>query len=243
MSELTNTDMAFVLSRCPSDVRRLVKDNPMRLFLAGGFIRSTIAGEKVSDIDLFGVSKEELTRLAKDLALSRKGRCHETDNAITVLSGSRIPVQFITRWTFDFPEALINSFDFTVCQAAIWAESQPPAPNETGEIIPRAARFYSEATDDFYPDLAARRLVYTSPVRVEELGGSLLRVIKMVKRGYNIQAPSLAGVVARVTSSLDFAKTPTEAEVAKVVTGLIREVDPLAIVDGVDMIDEHEIRQ
>ena len=38
----------------------------------------------------------------------------------------------------------------------------------------------------FYPDLAARRLVYTSPLRNEDAGGSILRVLKFYQRGYRI---------------------------------------------------------
>jgi hypothetical protein len=216
----------------------LLKDNAGKLFLAGGFVRATIAGEKVSDIDLFGVSKDDLLRIAKDLTLERKGRFFSTDNAITVLSPPRFAVQFITRWLFAVPEQLVTSFDFTVCQAAIWAE-QLDSTIENGESKKRY-KFHSLISDAFYPDLAARRLVYTFPVRDEDVGGSLLRVIKFVKKGYNVQAPTLAGVIARVVSNLGFKSTDNEKWRAKVITGLLREVDPLTIVDGVDFVDEHE---
>ena len=45
--------------------------------------------------------------------------------------------------------------------------------------------FLAEHIDEFYPDLAARRLVYTAPVRDEEAGGSLLRVRKFIERKDN----------------------------------------------------------
>src|SRR3546814_4873776 len=73
-------------------------------------------------------------------------------------------VQFITRWTFDNAADLVASFDFTVCQAAIWR-------NRLGE-------WKSLISNSFYIDLAGRRLVYTAPEPQEEPGGSMLRVIK-----------------------------------------------------------------
>ena len=91
MQTLTKADLNFVLTKCPQDIRRTLKENAGKLFLAGGFIRATIAGEEVSDIDLLGTPKEDLVRIGKDLTLSRKGRYFETKNALTVLSHPRFP--------------------------------------------------------------------------------------------------------------------------------------------------------
>ena len=257
MQTLTQSDLNFVLSRCPRDILKLLRANAGKIFLAGGFIRSTICGDKVSDIDLFGPTHDELLRIAKDLTLERKGRFFETKNAITVLSPPRFPVQFITRWCFIAPEKLIESFDFTVCQAVIWAERLPDAPRLVdGKLVTEEKhRFHSITSDAFYPDLAARRLVYTHPQRDEEAGGSLMRVIKFVKKGYNVQAPTLAGVITRIALEVDMGavsrrrhqggehSTDDEKWVTTIMTGLLREVDPLVVIDGVDYLDEHEIMQ
>jgi hypothetical protein len=258
--ELSKSDLHFVLSRCPRDILKMLKEHERKLFLAGGFIRSTIAGEKTSDVDLFGPSQEFLLQVAKDITLERKGRYFATKNAYTVLAPPRFPVQLITRWVFDDPQRLILSFDFTVCRAVIWAERQADTtimkdgkPNTRKNYL-----FQSAIGEGFYEDLAARRLVYTHPDRVEDAGGSLLRVLKFVKKGYNIQAPSVAGVVARILATLSENGLETEerAEDAggktsirrikeswatMVVTGLLREVDPLTVIDGVDFVDEHEV--
>jgi len=239
MITLTQSDLNFVLSRTPRDIVKPLRNNPGKLFLAGGFIRATIAGDQVADVDMFGATKEQLTSIAKDLCLERKARMFETKNAITVLSPPRHPVQFITRWLFDRAEDLIGSFDFTVCQSVIWAEIQ-------GE----ATVFKSMAGDHFYIDLAARRLNYTRPKRIEEAGGSILRAIKFIKKGYNIQAPSLAGLVARICTSVDWSavepangdQVNTEDRAAFVITGLLRMVDPLTVIDGVDFVDEHKVQ-
>lgn len=231
MAELTHNDLRYVVQRLPRDIRDLLTEHHGKLFLGGGFIRATIAGETPSDIDLFGHDAEVLDSVAKILADRRPGtKTHKSKNAITLLTPDRLPVQFITRWTFQTAVELVASFDFTVCQAAIWrGGNQSNAP------------WRSSIGDGFYVDLAGRRLVYTSPVRVEEAGGSLLRVIKYVKRGYSIQVASLGAVVARLSSSVDPSRMDwNEANIAHIFGGLLREVDPLLVVDGLEVVDDHE---
>ncbi len=227
MSALRIQDLHLVVSRIPRDVLKMVQTN--NLFIAGGFVRSKIADEKASDIDIFGPSKEALKAVAMQFALDRGGRLHETDNAFTVLSGSRIPVQFIHRWVYAPGQAqkLLAEFDFTIAQAVLW---------RSGE------KWESLISDDFYADLAARRLVYTHPQRVEDAGGSMLRVRKFLAKGYSIQPKSLAGVIARLLMAVRTKEGCWEEEwVTQVICGLLREVDPMRIVDGVDLIDEHEV--
>lgn len=236
---MKHTDLNFVCSRIPKDLRNLMmKDYPM-LMIGGGFIRATIAGEKPSDIDIFGPNKEVLKAAAMALALKRGARLHESDNAFTILAPPRIPAQFIYRWVFDHPAALIGTFDFTICQAALYIKE---CPLENSESTVR--KWDSVISEDFYRDLAARRLVYTHPLRNEDAGGSLMRVRKFLTRGYNIQAQSLAGVCARLFMGVrnleDFSD---EKRLTKILSGLLREVDPLIVVDGVDWIDEHQAVQ
>jgi hypothetical protein len=227
--ELIYGDLRLVVTRIPRDVRKLMMDH--QLYLGGGFIRETIAGNKVNDIDLFGTSKDSLQLISKVIAEKRDARRFETENAITVLSNNRMPVQLITRWLFDTPSALIESFDFTVCQSVVWFD--------------REQRMWkSMISDRFYVDLAARRLVYTSPRRDEEAGGSMMRVRKFLARGYTIQAQSLGAVIARLIRAVkmdevDRAENPEE-KLARVCSGLLREVDPNIVLDGLDPIDEHE---
>ena len=239
MQSMKHTDLNFVCSRVPKDLRNLMmKDYPM-LMIGGGFIRATIAGEKPSDIDIFGPDKDTLKAAAMALALKRSARLHESDNAFTILAPPRIPVQFIYRWVFDHPAALIGTFDFTICQAALYIKE---CPLENSESTVR--KWDSVISEDFYRDLAARRLVYAHPLRNEDAGGSLMRVRKFLTRGYNIQAQSLAGVCARLFMGVrnleDFSD---EKRLTKILSGLLREVDPLIVVDGVDWIDEHQAVQ
>ena len=225
MKALSPSDLQFVLARVPKDVRKLMQDHG--LYLGGGFIRETIAGGVPNDIDLFGPSASVLELAAKVLATSRGGKNFATQNAVTVLAPPRVPVQFIKRWLYDDGHKLVESFDFTVCQAAIWF----------------ASGWQSLIADEFYADLAARRLVYTAPKREEAAGGSMMRVRKFLARGYSIQATSLAGVIARVAGGVRDFQQLDEGQRAFVIAGLLHEVDPLLVVDGLEVANEHDEAQ
>ena len=229
MNNLSKNDIHFVVSRLPKDIRELMQKD--QVFLGGGFLRATIAGEKPSDIDLFGPSEEILDNCANKLVANRPGaRKIRTKNAITIYQSPRLPVQFITRWMFDDPVRLAESFDFTISQAVIWYNRTP---------VQVDTRWLSWTAEDFYADLAARRLVYTQPKRNEDAGGSLMRVRKFLGRGYNIQVPALAAVLARLVSGVDAGRVDVKDEVAtsRVLEGLLREVDPLTIIDGEPITD------
>lgn len=227
MQELSSHDLRYVVERLPRDVRKLLSDHPRRLFVGGGFIRATIAGEVPSDIDMFGDNAEWLLSVAHALVAVRPGaRLHATKNAITVITPNRLTVQFITRWVFGNAADLIASFDFTVCQAAIWRHGRMS--NDM---------WCSAIGNRFYQDLAARRLTYTSPERDEEAGGSMLRVIKYVKRGYSIQVASLGAVISRL------AEHPVvlgHVDKKLPIADLLREVDPSLVVDGLEIVDDHK---
>jgi hypothetical protein len=232
--KLTAADLRNVVQHLPKDVRKHLSRNGSNLYVGGGFIRAIVAGEKPSDIDMFGDTKERLNRVSAYLQQDRTGsKTHITSNAITLLSPERMPVQFITRWLFNTSQDLVSSFDFTVCQAVVFYNKD-------------TKNWDSQVGEGFYTDLAARRLVYTFPVREEEAGGSMLRVMKYTRRGYNIQIDSLSGVMARVTAAVnnllvDTAKNMTgEKEISTITKTLLREVDPLMVIDGLDFVDDHE---
>lgn len=228
MFELAHHDLRYIAQRLPKDVRDLMKTHGKKLMVGGGFIRAQIAGEEPSDIDLFGHDKDHLELIANALVSVRPGaKMHKSKNAITVITPDRLPVQFITRWTFNEPIQCVDSFDFTVCQAVVYREK--------GENCP----WRSVIGGRFYQDLAARRLHYTNPVREEEAGGSMLRVIKYVKRGYSIQVSSLGAVIARLVGAMNNSPL-AQNEPGVVLAGLLREVDPLLVIDGFEVVDDHE---
>ena len=213
VSELTKHDMLYVLNRLPQHVFDMIHEH--KLFLAGGFIRAVISGEKPSDIDLFGEDKGYLKEVAEHFCKGYHGRFFETDNAYTVFGVGVHPVQFIHRWMYPFDsdgvKALLNQFDFTIAKSVMWHSD---------------GGWHSLVDDRFYPDLAAKRLYYTFPDRNEDAGGSMLRVIKFIKKGYSIQVDSLASVMARVISGTHITDEE-EFVICKKVLGLLREIDPL----------------
>jgi len=234
-------DLQLILLRCPKIVLTQLKENHGKVFLAGGAIRSTIAGEYINDFDLFVGSKEEAVKLAnamvkdKDRATKDNGLLpgiFESENAFTLIQ-YKPRIQIIHRWTFTDPCQCILSFDFSVAQAAVWWQ----ADNE------EKGHWESCVSEGFYQDLAAKRLIYSSPLRNEEAGGSLLRVLKFYQKGYRIPLDAFAKVIARLLSGVDpdnrafwlgeradgaalSNNESVEDYRAKILSGLLREVDP-----------------
>ena len=86
----------------------------------------------------------------------------------------------------------------------------------------------SYCDERFYIDLASKRLIYRHPIRNEDAGGSMLRVLKYYQKGYRIPLNSLGGVIARLVIALnkDKININNEEDVTMVLTGLLKEVDP-----------------
>jgi len=218
--QLDTFDLNYCVRRIPKKLLDLMKlpEWSGRVFIGGGFIRGVVAQEKINDIDLFVRSAED-ARLLSGLLADKPSDLIKTDNAYTIKG--KLPIQVIFRWVFDKPEDVANSFDFTVCCAVIFFNQNH--------------KWDSFACDRFYSDLASKRLVYRSPVRNEDAGGSMLRVLKYYQRGYRIPLDSLGGIIARLMTAVDIGgidrgarenNTTIENQMAKVITGLLREVDP-----------------
>ena len=209
MPELNKYDLKFCVRRLPAVLRDLLKKEDISV--AGGYIRATITSEKVNDVDLFISDKSKVDSWALSLADDDRKNLYITGNATTVKNLS-VPVQFITRWVYAAPEDILGSFDFTICQAAFWWD--------------RALKSWKSAcSEDFYPDLAAKRLTYTNPVREEEPGGSMIRILKYYQRGYKIPLNDLASVVTRLHSGVRDPSINLE-RYRTLIRGLLYEVDP-----------------
>lgn len=208
-AELYREDLSWAIRRLPKALVALMKERPNQLVVAGGFIRSVIANEKIQDVDVFSPNKDCACACAVALA-GDNTKIIETDNAYTV-PARPFSTQFIHRWVFEKPLDVVPSFDFTIAGAAFWWN---------GEV------WESFCNDRFYADLASKRLVYCAPKRNEDAGGSLLRVLKFYQRGYRIPLDSMGAVIARLMTGVRLDEVGTEEQMAKVVTGLLREVDP-----------------
>jgi len=160
----------------------------------------------------------------------------KTENAFTLLNIGRLPVQFIKRWTYTDPNLLINEFDFTIAQAVVYCIY------DTEDTERKKPIWKSICSDYFYCDLAAKRLRYTEPKRIEDVGGSLLRMLKFLRKGYRISPESLSKVFVRLLSGVrPDALRNDNPELYSILTGLLREVDPLTIVHGCEPIFDKDI--
>jgi hypothetical protein len=219
MIELNRHDLIRAVRCLPKNVRELLIGGGV--FLAGGYLRSIIANEPVNDIDLMAPSTEAAGHLALTLAGGDPAKFYHSDNAYTIRGGTTA-VQVIHRWPFVKPEDAMESFDFTIAKAAIWFAD---------------GRWQSRCHPNYYADLAAKRLVYTSPRREEEPGGSLLRVLKFYQRGYRIPLEDYAAVIARAVFKLDL-RGEDEDMLEAAIKVRLREVDPLDRVHAAYFADE-----
>lgn len=215
MRELDRKDLNWAVRLLPEEVKNLMTRYPQQIVLGGGYLRSTISHEKVNDLDLFTSSPSQSKVYADLLAAWTKRTVYATDNAYSI----RLPrgqfVQFIHRWTFPQPYSLLESFDFTIACAAIWATS--------------SSKWTSLCDDSFYPDLAAKRLTYRSPIRNEDAGGSLLRVLKYYQKGYRIPLDSLSAVLSRLYVGIeaeDYNEKDLSAELLRLLVIVDPQVDP-----------------
>ena len=216
--KLNKIDLNWCVRRLPAELRRLMKKE--EIVVAGGFVRACVAGEKINDVDVFTYGKEHAKEMAQHIADCYKKKPIKTDNAITIVCHPT-PIQFITRWTYDSPVDVLSSFDFTVCAAAFWFDHY-------------RQEWCSACTENFYQDLAAKRLQYTYPIRDEDAGGSILRVLKYYQRGYRITLDSFAGVISRVAAKVEYDRRIINSDgvvidsekLCRVITGLLYEVDP-----------------
>lgn len=211
MNTLSPHDLLWCVRRLPKAVVALMKAHPSRLFVAGGYVRSTIANEHVNDIDLFVSDAADAKAYALELVGNDQKKMHVTENAITIRRLGPA-VQFIHRWTFATPADALASFDFTIAAASFWWDGE---------------RWQSACDPTYYADLAAKRLIYRKPSRNEDAGGSMLRVLKFYQRGYRIPLDSMGAVIARLVMGVKGQGFVLgEEHAAKVLTGLLREVDP-----------------
>jgi hypothetical protein len=212
---LHSYDLQRIVNLLPRKLVYAMKNETMpKIYIGGGFIRSAITGDKINDIDLFTTSRSAADTLIHHLCEDYEAVT--TENATTIKAP--IPLQIIHRWTFESMEQVANSFDFTICCAAVTYNRTTKA-------------YISYSHPDYYPDLAARRLTYTRPIRNEDAGGSLIRVLKYYQKGYRTNMSSLAAVVARLIKDIDFTKVDAtnEEQVSTILHGLLREVDPNSV--------------
>lgn len=132
-------------------------------WVAGGAVRAYLAAERISDIDLFFTSEQERQKGLERInnIYNDAEQIFENENVTKIKADGRI-FDFC-KPIYDSAEECINSFDFTVSAAAVTIDEG----------------FISH--DDFFIDLAARRLAIIS---LSFPMSSLTRFQKYIKKGY-----------------------------------------------------------
>lgn len=225
--ELHNLDVYWIKQRIPKELWKLMATKRERLIVAGGFLRSVVTKEPINDIDCFTPSAAEAGNCALELAASHPSlHVQQTDNAYTVL-GLKHAIQFIHRWVFDTPQKCIDSFDFTIARAAVWIGTGDQAKSDgSGHLL-----LNSVCDKQFYSDLAAKRLMYCKPIRNEDAGGSMLRLLKFYSRGYHAPLDTIAAVMARMVVAQEVFELKgvpegRELQIANFLNAQLVEVDP-----------------
>lgn len=224
-------DLEWCVRRIPNELKQVMEILGARVAIGGGFIRSCITGDPINDIDLFvpdiDVEALIIERLTKGEGVPSGVRVYRTRNATTI-TGYMYPIQIIHRWLYDKPEDVLIDFDFSITCAVLWFNKTPATTTGcwAGLVHPM-----------YYQDLAAKRLRYLAPNRDEDVGGSVLRVLKYYRKGYNITLDSFAGTIARLVSKLVVADLEDHEHTAHILTGLLVEVDPNAVL-GSEIVRE-----
>lgn len=144
------------------------KDEKTRLqvMIAGGAIRDSLFGEEFSDIDVFGLTKEDLDQFVKQNLTQQQGfkQVYFNKNLQTYKKG-KVKVQIIYREYKSFSD-ILDEFDFTVCQFGY-----------DGEVVvcnPQAIL-----------DVHHKRIVINH-LRNEYVFDTVRRVQKYIQKGYTI---------------------------------------------------------
>mgnify|MGYP001306427689 FL=1 len=174
-----------IAENLPAEVQSILKRFPTKLMVAGGFVRDFLTEARPKDVDIFAITKgvleeawEEFWARTEKYPFKKK-----TKNTVTFCSNDELPkVQFIDKCFYPTAQALIESFDFTICQSAIYWNG---------------LQWVGVCTEAFWTDICDWTAHYTAPQREEDPGASVLRMVKFARKGYEIPEDDIARVVGR----------------------------------------------
>ena len=153
----------------------------IKYFISGGCIRDLFSiGYFSSDIDIYFPDRIQAGKAIRVLRKAN-GRVSFSNKQITNIYLNRQKIQIIKHFFHPNEQAIINTFDFTVCCGVFNGES-----------------FYFH--DFFFQDLAAKRLVVNNIVMPLS---TYKRIIKYVHRGFHICDGNLL-IIAKAVSTINF---------------------------------------
>ncbi len=169
----------------PMQVKTTLLKYQGNVYVGGGYLRDSILGEKVKDIDLF--STYGVQTQVREYLKSISDSYFTSNNATTFYIKGQPTFQLITKWTYQDAQDMIKDFDFTINQIGLYVKDNKPI------VV---------YLDEFLEDIASKTLTYTQPIREENCAGSLLRMVKFLGRGYTIDRKNLAALIGRAVSAL-----------------------------------------
>lgn len=197
------------------------------LVLAGGLIRDAVMmheavssgsniAERGNDADLFVIanSEEEARTFAERIAggignVSDNGWNIPIEDPAIEHSDGQGKIQILWRWSRSKPEALIDSFDFVACKAAIYYTWE------------RGATLSACVHKQFRSEAGEMKLTFKpGPDRRDTAASSLVRALRFMTRGWTMTPEAMLGLIAARTAELE-----DQAKRAAVARGEIIEDD------------------
>lgn len=155
--------------------KELFEDAPARAIMAGGVFSSLLVDRTVKDIDIFTDEPIKLINFLQDKGL----KILRENEWVCNFQFKKYIVQVIKKYTYNSPEAVIDSFDFTIVACAYAG----------GKLV------YNER---FFVDNAQMRcVVHNLPKPLS----SMQRLTKYCSRGYSA-CPIGLGKIARAINAL-----------------------------------------
>jgi hypothetical protein len=188
----------------PAHLNERMREHGKEIILAGGFIRDTLIGVTPKDVDIFCAKARADKFIGHYEAPNTGNQIAKPGKSSYSAYIGQTKYQFIYRFKFDSPEALLNQFDYSICRAAIWYDRQ--GKEWTG------ISWHSWATD-----AASKHLVFLDHEPEQE---AILRLLELTKRGYTIGELSLARALTGFVGAMPAASTlDLEAFEAELVAG------------------------
>lgn len=206
-TQLKLEDQYHVTSSLPSAVVRVLKE--FDTHLNGGYIRCRVATEPIDDID---ICIQDVTQLVDiEAVLTEDGYCVDFQgDGITQLSKSgTYLVQLIYHETYKSPEALLNTFPFSICQACVWHDG----------------KWKSMVNVDFYNSVRKKVLAYNINHKMK--WRNLYKVTKYAQKGYTIDALEFSAMLKSILRDRE-GKT-----ISEIITELEKDLDRVGYEDFV----------
>jgi len=161
------------------------------LSIAGGFVRDTIGGYTVKDIDVFFWSDAELAH-ARDVASENSGTLTITEQSYTYASksGKHPPVSLIKEIGCTIFNNRIRDFDFECCM---------------GEITFYRGAWEGCMSERFLNDVKEKRLTFTgqSSFSDDNMIGAMVRAFRFAQKGWLVDTQTILEIGMKIREKAD----------------------------------------